>query len=109
MVLEHALLDVLPGREAEFEKAFNAARPLIARQPGFRTLRLERCLEQPNRYLLLVEWDQLEDHTEGFRTSPEYGRWRELLHRFYDSLPLVEHYESIVVQQPISRDSRSEA
>lgn len=103
MILEHAVLDVLPGREAEFEAAFDEARSLIACQPGFRSMRLERCLEQPNRYLLLVEWDELEDHTEGFRTSPEYGRWRELLHRFYDPFPRVEHYEAVLGQQPISR------
>lgn len=49
MILEHAVLDVLPGREAEFEAAFDEARSLIACQPGFRSMRLERCLEQPNR------------------------------------------------------------
>lgn len=92
MILEHAL-DVLPGREREFQ-AFDGARPLIARQRGFRSLRLERCLEQPNRYLLLVEWDELEDHTEGFRTSPEYGRWRELLHPFYEPFLHVDHCRS---------------
>lgn len=109
MILEHALLDVLPGHETEFQAAFDDARPLIARQPGFRSLRLDRCLEHPNRYLLLVEWDALEDHTEGFRTSPEYDRWRELLHPFYEPFPSVEHYETILDQQPISRDPHSEA
>lgn len=73
MILEHALLDVLPGRETAFGAAFDDARPLIARQPGGRSLRLERCLEQPSRYLLLVEWDALQDHTEGFRASRSHG------------------------------------
>ena len=109
MTLEHALLDVLPGHEVEFEAAFDDARPLIARQSGFRSLRLERCIERPSRYLLLVEWDELEDHTEGFRPSPEYDRWRELLHRFYDPFPRVEHYEAVVVQQPLPHDPRSQA
>jgi hypothetical protein len=60
MVLEHALLDVIPGREAEFEETFAVAKGLIAASPGFRSLRLSRGLETPNRYLLLVEWDTLE-------------------------------------------------
>jgi heme-degrading monooxygenase HmoA len=64
--------------------------------PGFRSLRLERCVEIPSRYLLLVEWDTLEDHTEGFRGSTEYREWRRLLHHFYDPIPTVEHYEPLV-------------
>ncbi|HZU78588.1 MAG TPA: antibiotic biosynthesis monooxygenase [Acidimicrobiales bacterium] len=92
MVLEHAVLEVVAGREAAFEEAFAEAKILISSAEGFRSLRLSRCLEQPNRYLLLVEWDRLEDHTEGFRRSAAYGRWRELLHHFYDPFPTVEHY-----------------
>ena len=92
MILEHAPLDVIAGREAEFEAAFATARPIIASMPGFVSLRLSRCIESPNRYLLLVEWERLEDHTEGFRGSPEYQAWRSLLHHFYDPFPTVEHY-----------------
>lgn len=95
MVVEHALLPVRAGLEAEFETAFGEARAIIAGMPGFRSLTLSRCIERPDTYLLLVEWDRLEDHTEGFRGSAEYERWRELLHRFYDPFPSVEHYELI--------------
>jgi len=95
VILEHALLDVVPGREAAFERAFEEARPLIAATPGFRSLRLERCVERPAQYLLLVEWDRLEDHTEGFRGSARYDEWRQLLHHFYDPFPLVEHYSTV--------------
>ncbi|HVM10786.1 MAG TPA: antibiotic biosynthesis monooxygenase [Acidimicrobiales bacterium] len=98
MILEHALLDVRPGEEAAFEAAFAQARPLIASQPGFVSLRIERCIEHSARYLLLVEWDSLEAHTEGFRRSPEYERWRELLHRFYDPFPEVTHFEEVVFE-----------
>ena len=63
---------------------------------GFRSLRLERSIESPSRYLLLVEWERLEDHTEGFRGSEEYQRWRTLLHHVYDPFPTVEHYEAVV-------------
>jgi heme-degrading monooxygenase HmoA len=95
VILEHALLDLVPGQEAAFERAFEEARPLIAATPGFRSLRLERCVERPAQYLLLVEWDRLEDHTEGFRGSPRYEEWRRLLHQFYDPFPLVEHYRPV--------------
>ena len=96
MILEHAVLDVVPGEEARFESAFAEAKAIIASMPGFRALRLERGIESPSRYLLLVEWERLEDHTEGFRGSPEYDRWRALLHHFYDPFPTVEHYEPVV-------------
>jgi heme-degrading monooxygenase HmoA len=95
MILEQAHLDVIPGREAAFEAAFDHAKLIVSAMPGFRSLRLSRCIERPNRYLLLVEWDQIEDHTEGFRRSPEYESWRALLHHFYDPFPVVEHYEDV--------------
>jgi heme-degrading monooxygenase HmoA len=96
MILEHALLDVVPGREAAFEQAFEEARPLIAATPGFRSLRLARGVERPGRYVFLVEWDRLEDHTEGFRGSPRYEEWRRLLHHFYEPFPLVEHFATVL-------------
>jgi heme-degrading monooxygenase HmoA len=96
VILEHAPLDVRPGQEAAFETAFADAKTIISSMPGFRTLRLTRCIERPSAYLLLVEWDSLEDHTVGFRGSAEYERWRQLLHHFYDPFPIVEHHEVIV-------------
>lgn len=96
MVLEHALLPVAPGREAEFEDALRAALPLLAERPGFRGLTVSRCLERPGTYLLLVEWERLEDHTEGFRGSPQYQQWRDRLHQFYDPTPVVEHYTRVL-------------
>jgi heme-degrading monooxygenase HmoA len=95
MILEHATLDVLPGQELAFEQAFKDAEAIIASMPGFLSLQLSRCLEREARYLLLVEWDRLEDHTEGFRGSSRYQEWKALLHHFYQPFPTVEHYESI--------------
>jgi heme-degrading monooxygenase HmoA len=92
MVLEVAILNVRRGQSRAFEDAFREARRLIASMPGLERHELRRCLETPDRYLLLVWWDSLESHTEGFRKSPEYARWRELLHPFYDPFPGVEHY-----------------
>ena len=96
MILEHAVLEVVPGEEPRFEEAFGEAKAIIASMSGFRSLRLDRCLEERSRYLLLVEWDRVEDHTEGFRGSPKYEQWRELLHRFYEPFPTVEHYEPLI-------------
>ena len=96
MILEQALLTVRDGEQAEFEAAFAEARSIIAGRPGFRRLTLSRCLERRTGYLLLVEWDRLEDHTEGFRGSAEYERWRQLLHHFYDPFPVVEHFQTVL-------------
>ncbi|AQA25907.1 antibiotic biosynthesis monooxygenase family protein [Rhodococcus sp. MTM3W5.2] len=95
MILEHALLQVKSGRSAEFETAFGRAEQIISSMVGFRRLSLSHCLERPGTYLLLVEWDTLADHVEGFRKSPQYAQWSSLLHDFYDPFPTVEHYEQV--------------
>jgi len=91
-VLEVAVLDVVPGLAREFEVAFREAESILGGARGYRSHELLACTERDSRYLLLVRWDTLEDHTEGFRGSEAYGRWKELLHRFYDPFPEVEHY-----------------
>ena len=95
MILEHAILNVKAGHEREFEVAFDQARTIIASMNGYAGLELQRCLEAPNRYLLLVRWHTLEDHTIGFRSSSQYQEWKKLLHHFYDPFPTVEHYELV--------------
>ena len=97
MILEAAVLPVIAGREAKFEATFREASPIIASMPGYLGHELQRCIETPSRYLLLVRWETLEAHTVGFRGSPEYQRWRPLLHRFCDPFPVVEHFEAILV------------
>jgi heme-degrading monooxygenase HmoA len=92
VILEAALLHVRPGQEGEFEAAFREASPLIAATPGYLGHELQRCLEAPSKYLLLVRWQTLEDHTVGFRGSPQYQDWKRLLHHFYDPFPTVEHF-----------------
>ena len=79
------------------EAAFASAQSIIAAMPGYVSHALHRCLETPGRYLLLVDWVTVEDHTVGFRGSPEYQVWKELLHHFYDPFPTVEHYETVLV------------
>ena len=95
MVTEHAILPVIAGEEPAFEAAFAQARPIIASMPGFRSLSLSRSVESPNEYLLLVDWDALEDHAVGFRGSPGYQQWRELPHHFYEPFPVVEHFVEV--------------
>ncbi|WP_307423156.1 antibiotic biosynthesis monooxygenase family protein [Pseudarthrobacter defluvii] len=98
MITEHALLPVVPGQEEEFEASFDQARSIIASMPGFVSLSLSRSIESPSTYLLLVEWETLEDHIVGFRGSAEYQQWRSLLHRFYEPFPLVEHFSPVECQ-----------
>jgi len=95
MILEVAILDVRPQQSSEFESAFRVAAPIISSMPGYERHELRRCIEDPNRYLLLVWWGDLESHTIGFRGSPKYQRWKQLLHHFYEPMPRVEHYASL--------------
>ena len=93
MVLEVAILDVIEGEEESFEIAFQTAQAIIASSQGYISHQLQKCIEKSNRYILLVQWETLEAHTEGFRKSEKYCRWKELLHHFYDPFPIVEHYQ----------------
>ena len=95
MILESAVLDVKPDQTRDFEAAFSEAEQIIAASPGYMGHELRRCIEKPSRYLLLVHWRALEDHTEGFRKSAPYQEWKRLLHHFYDPFPTVEHYEMV--------------
>ncbi len=96
MILEVAILNVITGRESEFEAAFEIASKIIAAMPGYLSHQLQRCLEKNSQYILLVRWETLEHLTIVFRQSPQYQEWRHLLHHFYDPFPMVEHYELIL-------------
>jgi heme-degrading monooxygenase HmoA len=96
MVLEVAILDVKTGQNATFEAAFQQAAPLIASIPGYVSHELQPCLENSQRYILLVQWQTLEAHTVGFRQSAQYQEWKRLLHHFYDPFPTVEHYVAVM-------------
>lgn len=95
MILEAAPLQVRAGQAAAFEDAFCQAQRIIASMPGYRSHRLERCIERPGEYLLLVEWDTLQAHEQGFRGSPQYQEWKRLLHHFYEPFPVVSHYAAV--------------
>jgi heme-degrading monooxygenase HmoA len=95
MILEVAILDVVPGQESDFEASFARAQNIIASMSGYISHELKRCIEKPSRYILLVCWEKLEDHTVGFRGSAEYQEWKALLHHYYDPFPEVEHYADV--------------
>lgn len=96
MILEAAFLQVKTGQAGDFEEAFRQASPIIASMNGYIAHELQKCLEVDNKYLLLVKWETLEDHTIGFRTSKAYQEWKRLLHHFYEPFPTVEHFETIL-------------
>jgi heme-degrading monooxygenase HmoA len=105
MILEVAILNVKPGLTTEFEAAFNEASALIASMSGYISHELQHCIEDKNRYILLVRWQKLEDHTVGFRQSPQYQTWSTLLHHFYDPFPTVEHYELVFCNTAESKEA----
>jgi heme-degrading monooxygenase HmoA len=95
MVLEHTLLSVRPGEAERFEASLAEARAVIAASPGFGSLTLHRGIETPDVYLLLVEWETLDDHMVGFRQSDRFVRWRELIGPYFAVPPAVDHYVDV--------------
>ena len=95
MILEVAILEVKLGQEKQFEADFELAGKYISSIKGYIKHSLLKCLEQENKYILLVDWEKLEDHTEGFRQSAQYQEWKKLLHHYYDPFPIVEHYQKV--------------
>jgi heme-degrading monooxygenase HmoA len=95
MILEVAPLQIRVGRSAEFEAAFQEAQCIISAMPGYISHELQRCIERPGEYVLLVRWESLEAHEIGFRKSAQYQEWKRLLHHFYEPFPVVSHYEPV--------------
>ena len=95
MILEAVYLHIKSGETSKFEEAFKQASSIIAGIKGYISHELQHCIENSDKYLLLVQWETLEDHTEGFRGSDEYQEWKALLHHFYEPFPTVEHFEQV--------------
>jgi heme-degrading monooxygenase HmoA len=95
MILEAARLNVKPGMSQQFEAAFGRAQQIISSMPGYLSHELQRCIEVDGEYLLLVRWESVAAHEEGFRKSPGYQEWKALLHHFYEPFPTVLHYETV--------------
>ncbi len=95
MILEVAILQVKPEEASNFERDFAQAGQYISSIPGYIGHSLRKCIETAGRYLLLVDWERIEDHEVGFRQSDAYQAWKTLLHPYYDPFPTVEHYELV--------------
>jgi heme-degrading monooxygenase HmoA len=95
MVLEVALIAVLPGREDEFVEAYGKARETLVTTPGCRSVRMTRGIESPARFVLLVEWDSVEAHLENFRATERFATWRGLIGPYFDGAPTVEHFTDL--------------
>lgn len=95
MVLELGQIAVTAGREDDFVVAYRQARPILASTPGCRSVRLTRGLEDPSRFVLIVEWDTLDAHLTAFRGTDRFTRWRETIGAYFASEPSVEHVADI--------------
>ena len=95
MITEIAVLNIKQDESKNFETAFHKAQTIISASKGYIQHDLLKCMEQADKYLLIVQWQTLEDHTEGFRKSGPYSGWKNLLHHFYEPFPTVEHYKKI--------------
>jgi len=93
MVLEVAILELKQGSATDFEKSFSKASGIISSQNGYVSHELKKCMEQSDKYILLVQWKTIEDHEIGFRQSESYQEWKQLLHHYYEPFPVVEHYQ----------------
>ncbi len=93
MILERALFPIKPGMAEEFSAAFAQARKLLEATPGFQKLEMRQGIEAPDTFILLVWWDSVEAHMEGFRNSPAIQEWRALLSPFFAGTPQMEHYQ----------------
>jgi heme-degrading monooxygenase HmoA len=96
MVLEIADIRIHPGKQAEFEEAIQRAIATVAsRAKGASNAHVKRCIETPERYILTIEWETLEDHTVGFRQGPLFAEWRGIIGQFFAQPPLVEHFTDV--------------
>lgn len=94
MILELADIRIQPGRQAEFDAAIqHGVETVIARAQGFCGYKVNKGVESPERYLLMIWWATLENHTVDFRQSPAFAEWRAIVGPFFAQPPQVEHFE----------------
>jgi heme-degrading monooxygenase HmoA len=93
MILEIATIDIKKGTNDEFEQNLSKAQSVISKSKGYISHQFQKCIEQDNRYVLLIRWQTLEDHTKGFRESDLFQQWRALIGPFFETAPFVQHYE----------------
>jgi heme-degrading monooxygenase HmoA len=97
MILEIAEIRIAPGQRAAFDEAIQRAlATVISKAKGMRGYKVNKCVESPERYVLQIFWDTLEDHTVGFREGPLFQHWRAIIGPYFASPPVVEHFELLV-------------
>ena len=96
MIYEMAHITVSAGKNAEFEAAVKEALPLFHRARGYRSVELQRGVEEPNQYVLVVQWDTVEDHMVHFRESADFQEWRRLVGPYFEKPPVVGHTQVVV-------------
>ncbi|MBS0315036.1 MAG: antibiotic biosynthesis monooxygenase [Burkholderiales bacterium] len=100
MILEVADIRIVPGRQADFDAAIRrGVETVIAHAEGFCGYKVNRGVESPERYLLFIYWATLEAHTVGFRQSPLFAQWRDIVGPFFAEPPRVEHFELVARSQ----------
>ena len=93
MILEIADIRITPGQQAEFDAATQRGVETVAsKATGFRGYKVNKGVESPERYILMIYWDTLEDHTVGFREGPLFAQWRAIVGPFFAAPPVVEHF-----------------
>jgi heme-degrading monooxygenase HmoA len=95
MILELAIIEIKEGTNAAFEKNLDQAQHVLSQAEGYLGHEFKKCIERNNRYILLIKWTTLTAHTEGFRGSELFKEWRSLIGHFFETPPLVEHYEHL--------------
>lgn len=93
MILELADIRIQPGQQAAFDEAIQRAiSTVISKAKGFKGCQINKGIESPERYLLQISWDTLENHTVDFRESPAFAEWRAIVGPFFAGPPTVEHF-----------------
>lgn len=97
MILEIADIRIAPGQQAAFDEAIQRGlTTVISKAKGMRGYKVNKGIESPERYVLQIFWDTLEDHTVGFREGPLFPQWRAIVGPFFASPPVVEHFDLLV-------------
>ncbi|QAU32926.1 antibiotic biosynthesis monooxygenase [Janthinobacterium sp. 17J80-10] len=93
MILEIADIRIQAGRQGEFDTAIqHGVTDIIAKAKGFKGFKINKGMESPERYVLMIFWETLENHTVDFRESPAFAAWRALVGPFFAAPPVVEHF-----------------
>jgi len=93
MILEVADIRIAAGQQAEFDAAIQrGVETVISKAKGFRGYQVQKGIESPERYLLMIKWETLDDHTIAFRQGPLFPEWRAIVGPFFAQPPVVEHF-----------------